>query len=93
MEINIKLDKDQNRFLANVEGHPCVLDFRPKNGDVLEYYRTFVPENLRHNGIASKLTRYALEYAKEHNKKVIPTCSYIKSFIEKNPEYKALIKI
>lgn len=44
---------------------------------------TFVDESLRGQGIAGRLVECALEEIKKKNGKVIATCSYAKSYLEK----------
>ena len=61
-------------------------------GEYHDDYRTFVPEPLRRQGIASKLTQHALEYARKHKNYIIPSCSYVEKYISKHPEYADLVK-
>ena len=53
--------------------------------------KVYVHPDLRNRGLAGKLAKAALEYAKENNLKVIPTCSYADYFIAKNKEYEDLM--
>jgi hypothetical protein len=59
--------------------------------NTINIFRTYVPPEQRHKGLAGNIVRTALEYAKENNLKVIPTCSYTDYFIEQNKEYEALL--
>jgi predicted GNAT family acetyltransferase len=34
--------------------------------------------------------RYALDWARDHDKKIVATCPYVAKFLERNPEYGAL---
>lgn len=92
MNLDIKLDSHQNKFYTLVGPHECVLYFRQIKKGVLEYYRTFVPAELRGQGIAAQLTEYALKYAEEHRQKVLPTCSYTSSYINNHPEWSILVE-
>ena len=47
-------------------------------------YHTFVDESLRGQGIASRLVNMAVEEIKKRNCKVQATCSYAKTWLEKN---------
>ena len=47
-------------------------------------YHTFVDESLRGQGVASKLVEEAIKEINVRNGKVEATCSYAKSWIEKN---------
>lgn len=92
MMLNIKIDDQENRFVTLVEGKPCYVSFRAINDNVLEYYRTFVPEELRGQGIAAQIVEYALSYAQTHNKHVVPSCSYISSYIEAHPHWAFIVE-
>ncbi len=61
-------------------------------GNEINLYHTFTDPALRGKGLAAQVVRAALEFAKKNNLKVIPTCSYVQSFIAKNDEYKELVK-
>jgi len=58
---------------------------------VIDFYRTFTPPELRRKGVAGKIVKYALEHAKENNLVGIPTCSYVKGYIERHENYKELL--
>lgn len=45
---------------------------------------TFVDDSLRGQGVAGQLVRLAVEKIKEQGGKVTATCSYAKSWLEKN---------
>lgn len=74
--------------------------FRDANGDqvnaeitwtqmadlmVMEY--TFVEESLRHQGLAKKLVDHAAAYAREHQYKMQPVCSYVADAFDRYDEY------
>ena len=90
MDFEIKQDKEQNRFVSNVEGYEAVVEYTLKD-NVIDLYRTFTPPELRGKGVAGKIVKYALEHAKENNLKVIPTCSYVNGYIKRNEKYKELL--
>ena len=90
MDFEIKHDAEQNRFVSYVEGYEAVVEYTLKD-NVIYLYRTFTPTELRGKGIAGKLVKFALEHAKENILKVIPTCSYVKGYIERHENYKELL--
>lgn len=90
MDFEIKQDVEQNRFVSIVEGYEAVVEYTMID-NVVDLYRTFTPPELRGKGVAGKIVKYALEYAKENNLKVIPTCSYVKGYIERHENYKELL--
>ena len=90
MDFEIKQDTEKNKFVTYVEGYEAVVEYTLKD-NVIDLYRTFTPPELRGKGVAGKLVKYALEYAKENNLKVIPTCSYVRGYIERHENYKELL--
>ncbi len=85
--MNVNHDAEQCVFSMNVDGHPATLSYRILDDSTLEYYSTEVSEALRGRGVGGRLARYALDYADEHGYKVVPTCSFIAKFLERNKDY------
>lgn len=83
-------DKSGSRFVLEIAGDEVYLLFDEKK-DMLDLYSTYTPPNLRGKGLAARVVKAALEYAKEKNLKVIPSCWYVRKFIEENPEYQNLV--
>lgn len=48
---------------------------------------TFVDENYRGQGLAEQLMSTVVEYAREHDIKLIPLCPFAKKQFETKPEY------
>ncbi len=72
----IYLKDDNDKVVAE-------LNFK-KEGDVYNIYHTFVDESLRGKGIASTLVKEAVNYIKEKHCKVIASCSYANSWLERH---------
>lgn len=90
--LEIRHDHEQHRFEAPVEGAaPAVLVYREVSDDVLDYVSTRVPPEARGKGIAGKLVRHALDWARAEGYRVIPTCSYVTAWIERHPDYQDLV--
>ena len=90
MDIEVIHDKEKERFVAEVEGYKAYLSYNIFN-DKINLSSTFTPPELRGKGIAKIIVEYAFNYAKENNLKVIPTCSYVQAFVERNDNYKDLL--
>lgn len=68
--------------------HPAILEYQlTRRGCrvALNLTHTYVPPNLRRRGIAARLVRFACAYARRNGWVVIPTCSYIPVYLERNP--------
>jgi predicted GNAT family acetyltransferase len=89
--MNIEHDKEAQRFFLLNEGKEAYVLYRMLDNNTMEIFRTYVPPEYRNKGLAGKVVKASLDYAKENYLKVIPICSYTEYFIEKNKEYENLI--
>ena len=91
MNITLRHEPDQRRFVAELDGGQGLLEYRRIGETVLDYCHTYVPVELRGQGIASKLVKFALEYAREQQLNVIPSCPFVAKAIQENPDYQKLL--
>ncbi len=91
MSLKFEHDTERHQFYTLVDGKKAYLDYVVlEEGEVLKYYHTFVPPELRGQGIAGELAQFALNYAKDNSFKVNPSCPFVKSFIDDHPKFKEL---
>ena len=64
------------RFELTQNGATAYLSYQTA-GDKLIFDHTIVPTAIEGQGIGSRLTRHALDWAREQDKQVIPTLSLI----------------
>ena len=91
MEFEIIHDKENQKFYAIVDGVESHLMYNMIGNDVINFNHTYVPNQLRGQGIAGKIVKKGLEYAKGNNLKIIPSCSYVYDYVERHDEYKELV--
>jgi len=89
-QIEVRHNLPAKRFEADVQGLTAVLVYKIVPGRMLIQH-TEVPPVLEGRGIAAKLTRVALEYARGEKLQVVPACSYTASYMAKHPEYNDLL--
>ena len=87
----VKLNTEKNRFELDVEGATAVIEFRKIEPNILDLIHTEVPEALSGKGIASKLVLGALNYIRSNNLKLIPSCSFVQSYMNKHQEWNDLL--
>lgn len=80
----------ESRFEVTVDGKLCVADYLLRDGEMVITH-TFVPPELRGRGLAEQVVRAALEHARAEKLRVVPACSYVGVFIERNKEYQSLL--
>jgi predicted GNAT family acetyltransferase len=88
--IGVTHDAARRTFTARIEGHEAYLHYLPAPDGALDYASTYVPEHLRGRGIANAIVREALEYARAEGLRIIPSCWFVRAFLEKHPEYAGL---
>ena len=79
-----------SRFEANVEGGLCVANYYVVDG-VMRIHHTEVPARLEGRGIAGRIVQEALAYAEAHGLKVEPWCSFVRSYMQRNPATQRLL--
>lgn len=82
--LSIHHDQASHQFVTTVDGDRAYLAYMDLGKQTLDMYRTFVPDALRGRGIAGVLAQHALEYAEREGYSVIPSCSYVERYIERN---------
>lgn len=89
-EISVQHNPAANRFEARVGTQLAVADYGLEEGSIV-FTHTYVPTALRGHGIAEKLVRAGLEFAREEKRKVVPECSYVAAFIQRHKEFQDLL--
>ena len=69
----------------------CRDDFKNCAYGEIDIVHTIVSPMLGGRGYGSRLVRSALDYARDNGLKVIPSCSFVGVYLERHPEYKALL--
>lgn len=92
MTLDVSVDEFNSKFFVVVEGQECTLKFRVVNSGVLDYFSTYVPAGLRNRGIASVLVQFALEHARDHGYTVIPSCSYVREYVDQHGEWRDVVQ-
>jgi uncharacterized protein len=87
----IKHDEKNGEFYLLTSDGRALLSYT-RDGDVLDFHHTFVPDELRGQGIAQKLVEAGFEYVKKNNLKVFPSCPYVLRVVSKNEGLKEWVK-
>lgn len=79
-------------FYIETEGEEqAIMTFALTNDQKISIDHTEVYEGNEGKGLGKKLVVKAVAYARENNLKIIPLCSFVKSVIDKTPEYKDIV--
>lgn len=93
--MQIKHLDSQNTFIIFAESQKQIgeIKYIPADNNELYAAHTEVSSDYEGQGLAGKLLNALVEYAREHNKKIVPICPYVISSFRKYPErYKDIMK-
>jgi predicted GNAT family acetyltransferase len=90
-DIIIHHEPKAQRFAVRLNNHIAYLSYEEREDGVLDYAHVYVPPEYRNRGIASKLTRRALEYARKVGITVIPSCSFVEYYLTMHPEFEDIV--
>lgn len=83
--------KDNLFYIGDEEKPEAYLRISDEKDGHISIMSTFVDPKLRGEGVASKLTKEVIEYARENELKIIPVCSYAVTYFERHPEHEDLL--
>lgn len=89
-QIQVVHNRSQQRFEVRMDDYVSFLSYSFRANKVL-FDHTYVPPRFRGKGVAAALARAALTEAREQGWRIVPQCSYVASFIERNPEFADLL--
>jgi len=79
-----------SRFEILTDQGAAILAYRHR-GDDLDLMHLEVPRALEGRGYAAALATAALDQARREGIRIIPSCPYVKAFLQRHPEYADLV--
>ncbi len=79
--MDIQHDIEHKRFVLVTDGGEALLEYRLLPGNGIDFTHTFVPPALRGRGIAEKLVRAGLSWARAQEYGIQASCWYVRRFI------------
>jgi uncharacterized protein len=89
-EVVVTHNEEAHRVEAAADGLDSLLTYR-RFPDRIVFRHTEVPPPLEDKGLAAKLARAALDFARAQHLRVVPLCPYISSFLRRHREYQDLL--
>jgi len=86
----VEHNQPEQQFELHIAGLVCLLQYRVANGKFIIHH-TEVPPPLQNRGLAERMTRVALHYARSLGCKVEPRCPYTAAFLKRHREYSDLL--
>lgn len=88
--IPVRHNEAEHRYEIAADGLLAVAEYEFADGKQV-FTHTFVPPEFRGRGYAEALVRAALNDAKAAGRQVVPACSYVAVFIQRNKEFASLV--
>jgi len=89
-DVEVVNNSAERRFEAQVGQYLAEIDYI-LDDKLIIFTHTGVPEEIAHQGIASKMAKTALDYARNNNLKVKPQCPFVAGYISIHNEYQSLV--
>ena len=90
--VSIEHDEAAKRYVITVDGEQAgFADYRDADDATRDFNHTVIDPKFRGQGLSGKLVKEALDDTRTVGKKIIPTCSAVEHFVEKNADYKDLV--
>ncbi len=90
LELPVVHNEAAKRFEITVDGKLAYSKYLLA-GEKFIVEHTEVPEELEGKGVASRIVRAALDYARARNLRVMPLCPFTAAFIHRHQEYRDLV--
>ena len=81
----------ENRFELEKDGHLAILDYIRAGEHRIAYVHTEVPRAVEGQGLGTQLIEAALDFARENNLKVIPSCPFVAAYFQEHKEVRDLL--
>jgi predicted GNAT family acetyltransferase len=79
---------EKERFEIHLSDDQAVLEYQIE-GDTIYFLHTGVPVEYEGQGIAGRLARAGLDFARQQGYRIVAECSYVEAYLRRHPEYLA----
>ncbi|MGV3758702.1 MAG: GNAT family N-acetyltransferase [Actinomycetota bacterium] len=87
MDTQVRKDEDRSRYELLLDGEVVgVADYRD-TGDALVFPHTEIDPAHRGKGLGEILVRAAMDDVKALGRTVVPTCWFVREFLDAHPDY------
>ena len=91
MAAEIVHDAAHQRFTHERDGQTSYLAYRRLDDKTVDFVSTYTPPALRGRGIAARVVKRALEWAESEGMKVVPSCWFVREYVERDPSWQRVI--
>ncbi|WP_019145675.1 GNAT family N-acetyltransferase [Aeromicrobium massiliense] len=92
MSTSIEHDETGQRYVIHVDGEQAGFTQARVEGDVVVMDHTVVDDAFSGQGMAAELVGAALQDVRASGRRVRPTCSYVRHYLDEHPELADLVE-
>jgi predicted GNAT family acetyltransferase len=92
VDVTVTEVPDRNRYEAEIDGKRVGLAAYRRQGRTVVFTHTEVDPSAEGHGVGAALARAALDDVRARGQSAVPLCPFIKSWIERHPEYADLVE-
>lgn len=90
-DITVRDDESRHRYLAERDGAELGYAQYERANAVTTFTHTVVHPEHEGQGVASSLVRVALDAERAAQRRVVPVCSFVASYLQRHQEYADLL--
>lgn len=83
-------DQQNQRFTLVFDGQEANLQYRMVNDNTVDFYRTYVPEAFRGQGVAQRLVQAGFDWVEQAGFDMQASCSYVAAKQKSNNHISAI---
>lgn len=84
-------DPDNRHYLITLEGDAVATVYYEKKGNTLDVISTRIPDELQGKGYGKVMMEAFLSEMKSSDLLIVPVCSYVVHYMNKNPQWHSLL--
>ncbi|MBX9852310.1 MAG: N-acetyltransferase [Cytophagaceae bacterium] len=89
-KMDISHNESEQKFFVKVDGEECALNYKELSEKLWNFESASVP-NETQKGILETMIAYAIDFVKNHNIKILVTCSDVQDFLVRHKDLKDLV--
>ena len=90
--MRVQHDPDAEEFSVTLPSGKAFIRYVKPDEGTLDLLHTVVPPQEQSQGVGSQLVEHVFDYAREHNQQIIPSCPFVRSWLEEHSEYRDLVR-
>ncbi len=90
-DIEVTRDEAGDRFVITVDGEQAGLAAYELHEGVIVFTHTEIDDSHEGEGLGGRLVRAALDTARDEGLAVHPRCAFVRSWIDRHDDYRALV--